>query len=117
MTNDELREWLIKRGYKTAPYSLADEFNACKWYAYKRVSPGARECECNKRSPIVCVFPNGMKMPHGGYHESVMVDVTGKYSDLWWKLQSYSMTVEQCRERLGDIEANLMAAWDALEKK
>jgi hypothetical protein len=50
----------------------------------------------------------------GGAWESAQVDVTGEAGGVWFKLEAYSLKQDELRERLPDIEASLIAAWNAL---
>jgi hypothetical protein len=51
---------------------------------------------------------------HGKLHQSVEVEVCGEFSGLWFKLRAYSMTPAEFMERADEIEASLIAAWNAL---
>ena len=95
--------------------------NGCNWYAYRRSTLPARECECNEGKPAQIVvrphlFLRASAPTPSGAWESVEVDVTGEASGLWWKLQAYSLKPEELRDRLPDIEAALIAAWNALKE-
>lgn len=115
---DELREWLTSQGFRAAEDGLRHDGNQCNWYAYKRSAIPARECECNDGKPMQIVVKPHRFLHHsapGGAWESVEVDVTGEVGGLWFKLQAYSVTQDELRERLGEIERNLIAAWNALQ--
>jgi hypothetical protein len=113
---DELREWLIAQGFRVSRDGFGRD-NECNWYAYRRSELQARECECNdgKRMQIV-VRPHKFTHPKvpGGSWESAAVDVTGEAGGAWFKLEAYSLKHDELRERLGDIERSLIAAWNAL---
>ncbi len=113
---DELRKWLIAQGFRVAPDSLSRD-NGCNWYAYRRSAIPARECECNdgKHMQIV-VRPFRLEhanAPNGAW-ESAEVDVTGEAGSHWYKLACYSLRHDELMERLYEIEAALIAAWNAL---
>ena len=113
---DELRGWLLAQGFQVAHDSLCRD-NECNWYAYRRSRISARECECNEGKPMqVVVRPHKFSHPRApsGAWESADVDVTGETGGVWFKLQAYSLKHDELRNRLGEIEANLIAAWNAL---
>lgn len=110
---DELREWLVTQGFRVAHDSLSRD-NECNWYAYRRITQPTRECEGNAGKPMqLVVWPRKLTHAHGNW-ESVVVDVTGEAGGTWYKLQAYSLTHDELRERLGEIETSLIAAWNAL---
>ena len=111
-----LREWLIAQGFRVAPDSLSRD-NGCNWYAYRRSAIQARECECNDGKPMqILVRP--FRLEHasapGGVWESVEVDVTGEAGSHWYKLTCYSLKHDELMGHLHEIEAALIAAWNAL---
>lgn len=114
---DSLREWLTGQGFRIAHDSLAHDGNCCNWYAYRPTKIQARECECNdgKKMQIV-VRP--WRIEHadapGGAWESAEVDVTGEAGSHWYKLQCYSLKHVELMGKLHEIEAALIAAWNAL---
>ena len=113
---DELRGWLIAQGFQVAHDSLSRD-NECNWYAYKRSQIPARECECNEGKPMqLVVRPHKFSHPRApsGAWESAEVDVTGEAGGMWFKLQAYSLKHDELRARLGEVESNLIAAWNAL---
>lgn len=117
---DDLREWLESQGFRVSQDYMQRE-NGCNWYAYRRSELPARECECNEGKPAQIVvrphlFLRASAPTPSGAWESVEVDVTGEASGLWWKLQAYSLKPEELRDRLPDIEAALIAAWNALKE-
>ncbi len=117
---DDLREWLESQGFRVSQDYMQRE-NGCNWYAYRRSTLPARECECNDGTPMQIVvrphlFKHASAPTPSGAWESVEVDVTGEASGLWWKLQAYSLKPEELRDRLPDIEAALIAAWNALKE-
>ena len=114
---DELREWLISQGFRVAPDSLSREGKECNWYAYRRSAIPARECECNDGKPMQLVVRPWRienRGAPGGAVEMAEVDVTGEAGSHWYKLQCYSLTHNELMGRLHEIEAALIAAWNAL---
>ena len=113
---DELRKWLETQGFRVAPESLSRD-NGCNWYAYRRSAIPARECECNDGKPMQLVV-RPFRIEHssvpGGVWESAEVDVTGEAGSHWYKLTCYSLKHDELRGRLHEIEAALIAAWNAL---
>jgi len=114
---DELREWLISQGFRISVNCLGSSGNQCNWYAYRPTKRNARECECNDGKPMqVVVRPWRIEhsdAPDGAW-ESAEVDVTGEAGSHWYKLQCYSLTHNELMGRLHEIEAALIAAWNAL---
>jgi hypothetical protein len=114
---DELRTWLIAQGFRVAPNSLRHDGNGCDWYAYKRSAIPARECECNDGKPMqVVVQPwriEDCNAPDGAW-ESAEVEVTGEAGGHWYRLKSYGLKPVELMGRLHEIEAALIAAWNAL---
>lgn len=113
---DKLREWLIAQGFRVAPDSLSRD-NGCNWYAYRRSAIPARECECNDGTSMQIVV-RPFRLEHasapGGAWESAEVDVTGEAGSHWYKLTCYSLKHDELMVRLHEIEAALIAAWNAL---
>ena len=112
---DELREWLIAQGFRVALDGLSPRGSECNWYAYRRSDIPARECECNDGKPMqIVIRPHKFQYPSGDTRESVEVDVTGEAGGIWFKLSAYSLTTDELRGRMPEIEAGLIAAWNAL---
>lgn len=112
---NDLREWLEQQGFRVYRNGLADDLNEAKWYACRKSALFARPCECNddKVAQIV-VYPYHSHI--GGIErKSVEVEVRGQAAEDWWKLSAYGLRPEEFKERLPDIEARLIAAWNALE--
>ena len=113
---DGLREWLVSQGFRVAYDSIGRD-NGCNWYAYRRSAIPARECECNERESMQIVV-RPFRLEHvgvpDGARESAEVDVTGEAGSHWYKLTCYSLTHDELRGRLHEIEAALIAAWNAL---
>ena len=118
---DSLREWLLEQGFR-ASQDMIRRDNDCNWYAYRRSKLPARECECNDGKPMQIVvrpylFLHASAPTPSGAWESCEVDVTGEAGGGWWKLQAYSLKPDELRERLPEIEAALIAAWNAIPVK
>lgn len=113
---DDLRAWLESAKFKIAksPFVVNDGFN---WYAYRATVFPSRECECNDgKSMQIVVHPwrvANASAPNGAW-ESVDVEVVGEAGGIWYKLQAYSMKHDELMARLPQIEASLIAAWNAL---
>lgn len=113
---DKLREWLVAQGFRVAPYSLRRD-NGCNWYAYRRSAIPARECEHNSGKDMQLVvrpFRLEDASAPGGVWESAEVDVTGEAGGHWYNIKCYSLTHDDLKGSLHEIEAALMAAWNAL---
>ena len=115
---DDLREWLESQGFRVSQDYMQRE-NGCNWYAYRRSELPARECECNDGTPMQIVvrphlFKHASAPTPSGAWESCEVDVTGEANGMWFRLLAYSLKPEELRERLPEIEAALIAAWNAI---
>lgn len=114
---DVLREWLTGHGFRIAHDGMAHDGNCCNWYAYRPTKHDARECECNNGKPMQIVV-RPWRIEHanapGGAWESAEVDVTGEAGSHWYKLQCYSLKHDELMGRLHEVEAALIAAWNAL---
>lgn len=114
---DTLRQWLTTQGFRVALDNLGREGNECNWYAYRRSAIPARECECNDGKPMqIVVRPWRIadRNAPGGAWESAEVDVTGEAGSHWYRLQCYSLKHGELMGRLHEVEAALIAAWNAL---
>lgn len=110
---DELRQWLIERGFSIAP-AVTDFANLCDWYAYRRSALEARECEHNDGKPMqIIVRPYRFEI-YADIRESAEVSVTGETAGVWFNLKAYSLKPDELMERFDRIEASLIAAWNAL---
>ncbi len=111
---DDFRAWLESQGFRAAFDGLSAEGDYCNWYAYRASQIPARECECNegKRMQIV-VTPFDYRL-HPAAKPSAEVSVTGEASGVWFKLKAYSLSQEELPPRLPEVEAALIAAWNAI---
>lgn len=95
--------------------SIGPRENECNWYAYRRSALPARECECNEGKAMqIVVRPFKYARPTTTAWESAEVDVSGEAGGVWFKLKAYSLTLQELRERLPEIEAQLIGAWNSL---
>ena len=111
---DDLKQWLVGRGFKCAADSLRSVGNECDWYAYKRTSRPSRECECNDGKPMQIVVKPHAYTNDGKTHESVTVEVTGEANAIWFNQSAYSLSPQIVMSRFDDIERMLIDAWNAL---
>jgi hypothetical protein len=110
---EELEKYLVKSGYKIYDNNpLKSQYNEITWYAAKRTK-SKRECESNKKPVQIIVSPYRTIMRHG-VHESVTVDLTAEFNGVWYKLEAYSLPVEEVMKGLPQIEKRLVKAWEAL---
>lgn len=116
---DDLRGWLQSKGFKVYADNLSREWNLCNWYACRKISADCRECETNegKRMQVV-VTPYCMMLPNNdGTHtqrDSVEIAITGEAKAAWFKLMAYSLSHDELRDRMDEIEGRLASAWNAL---
>lgn len=113
---DDLRYWLSSAGFKIYEDNLRSHENMCNWYACRKIKAECRECETNegKRAQIVAT-PYCLYVQNAGPAcASVELSITGEAKNVWYKLMSYSLSPDELRERLDEIEGRLVAAWNAL---
>ena len=111
---DEFRKELEAYGWRTAPNGLKSRMNDAGWYAWRQTKNDARECEHNEGKRVqITLYPNSMLI-HGSRHESVEIDLTGELAGVWYKLRAYSLSPAETLERMDEIEARLVRAWNAL---
>jgi hypothetical protein len=110
---DGLRDWLITQGF-TCATAAGLRSSGCDWYAHRKSTLPARECECNEGKTIQLVVHPFTSLHQGQRWESCEVDLTGQTGGLWFKLSAYSLTPNELYEQLPKIEAMLVAAWNAL---
>lgn len=113
----DFRKWLESQGFRIAHSGFADKLNRCNWYAYRRSEIPARECECNDGKAMqIVIQPWLFAHPSGlpGDWESCEAEVCGEAGGLWYKLQCYSLKPAELMAKLPQLEASLIAAWNAL---
>lgn len=112
---DALRRELELRGFRCAQDPTRHQWNECNWYAYRRSDMPARPCECNSEKPgmQIVVKPSVMTL-NGTKHRSVEVELRGETGGMWWNLSAYGISPEDLPGKLPDVEAGLIAAWNAL---
>lgn len=112
---DDLREWLVSQGFTICTDHIHIN-RGCNWYACRKTTLEARECETNEGKPMQLVANPYQVWDHqlGQYWRSVEVDVTGEAGGVWYTLKAYSLRPKELRERLPEIERRLIAAWNAL---
>lgn len=115
MDLDGLKKWLESEGFRTSNNPTRSLHNQCHWYAYRRSALPARECETNDGNGCqIVVYPYSTQFC-GRVHESTEVEVCGEAGGIWWKLQAYSIQPDELRDKLPEIEASLIAAWNGLK--
>lgn len=108
-----LCDWLQDNGFKVGTDNLAAQENECKWYAWRSLPAGARDCECNDKPPSLIVTPHLFTMRDRQY-TSVEVGITGQHAGTWFHLKAYSIGVDELPSQLPRIESALTSAWIAL---
>ena len=114
MTLDELRTHLEASGWKIAPNPLRSDSNGATWYAYRRTTLPARECECNDGKPMQAVIWPHHLIVNGDVWHSAEIEVCGEAGGRWYKLRAYGMQPGEAADGLADVEAALIRAWNAL---
>lgn len=114
---DGLREWLVAQGWTIAEDTLA-RGRECNWYAYRRSALEAIECETNDGRPLqIVVWPSRMLDGTGAWWESASVELRGEAGGIWYTVKAYSLRHDEMMARLPQIEASLVAAWNALGRE
>ncbi len=112
MNPEELKAALEAAGFGIYTDNLRASYNRCDWYASRRLS-GVRECECNEHKVQLFIWPTDMVL---GEHlaQSVTIEIVGGADGNWYKLQSYSIPMVECIDKLPAVETALVKAWNAL---
>ena len=114
MTITELHDWLASNGWHIAPNSLASEWNAARWHAWRSLKVPANDCACNDKPPCLVLYPHTRAVSSSAMvGDSAELDVTGEASGMWLKLRAYSLSPAEARDRMPQIERMLVAAWNA----
>lgn len=111
---DALRQTLEAAGFKVANNGLASRENLCRWYAWRPSAIQARPCECNNKPRMqIEVYPHVFSVDAKTYR-SAEVKLVGEAGGVWFDLKAYSISMENLPSKLDAIEAQLVAAWNAL---
>lgn len=108
----DLCDWLQENGFRVDTNQMADQTNNCKWYAWRRFDE-ARDCECNDKPPSLYVYPHLFTLRDRQY-SSVEVKVGGQVGSPWFRVEAYSIGLDELPARLPEVEAALLRAWNAL---
>lgn len=84
--------------------------NEADWHAYRSL-PSARECETNGPKIALWIKPYAYS---GINYAACEVVIIGEAAGLWFELKVYMAKTDEIMERLPEIEAKLVAAWNAL---
>ncbi|MCK9621974.1 MAG: hypothetical protein M0R47_15750 [Methylobacter sp.] len=109
----QLRVWLEQQGFCFGNNQVRGQMNDCDWYAWRRSTLSARDCDCNGPKMQIVLTPHSYELD-GKRWESVAADVTGECAGVWYKLQAYSMTPTELVARLDEVEGALIRAWNSL---
>ena len=106
---DQLRETLKRLGFTIGMEPLQASHNHCNWIAYRRTERPSNEGNTGK--PVQLVV-NPYKY---GVWENSEVSITGEVNGRSFKLLCDNVDPDQLIEQLPTIEAELVAAWNALQ--
>lgn len=109
----QLHDWLEEQGFNFGKQEIHKPLNQCDWYAWRRIMLNARECECNGPKVQLVITPYSF-VTSDYKSESAEVDITGEAGEVWWKLMAYSLKPSEIIDRLDEIEASLVNAWNSL---
>ncbi len=110
---DDLREWLIKQGFKCY-FEYFKREHDCNWYACRKTEYSARECETNEGKAMQIVIHPFSYSDGTQRWESAEIEVIGEVKGLWFNLSAYSVPIDELKARLQEIEVRLLDAWNAL---
>ena len=111
-----LRADLVAAGFKLAYNCFSTSGNWCNWYAYRRSTLAAPECESNEGKGVqIVVNPYEFEI---GEHQcrGVEVEITGEAGGRWHKVNAYSIKADELIQSMPEIEASLIAAWSAFKR-
>lgn len=107
---DHLQEWLVNNGFTISENAGRSDYNEADWNACRRLT-SARECETNGSKVLLWIKPYAYS---GINYASCEVVIIGEASGLWFELKVYVVKPDELMRRLPEIEAKLVAAWNAL---
>lgn len=111
---DDFKQQLAALGWRIERNHMQSQFNAADWYAWRPVKHEARQCESNQKRMSLILWPSDYYPPSGPRAISVKLELCGEVAGDWCKVQAYSLPVYGLLARIDDIEARLVAAWNAL---
>lgn len=110
MTTEEFRQRLIEKSFRIYPSNMYSD-NRAKWYAGRSGIETRHQCETNEKDQQIVIYPYEYG---GGDRTSCECKMTGELHGRWFQLNCYSMTYEQAIENIDAIQAELLAAWEAI---
>lgn len=110
-----LLNWLEKQGFLCAVNPNSTPLNQCNWYAYRRSAVPARECAAHPGKAIQLVIRPSEGLVNGTLHTSCEVELAGELNQIWFKLSACPLSGVELKDRLAQIEENLVNAWNAMQ--
>lgn len=107
---DQFQEWLVNNYFTILENTGRSDYNEADWHAYRSL-PSARECETNGPKIALWIKPYAYS---GINYAACEVVIIGEAAGLWFELKVYMAKPDEIMERLPEIEAKLVAAWNAL---
>lgn len=113
---DEEREWLQQAGFSIGKEPIPTGFNSCDWYAYRMSGLPVRPCDTNDHKVAQIIVSPWLwgSQTEIGKARSFVVSVKGEAKGRWYSLEAYGITPEDYRTNMEEINASLIAAWNAL---
>lgn len=113
MTIQKLINELKETGYKQ--YSTSTTEIQTKYLLQKRVKNKA-VCDLNDRLCIILqiydtTFPQSVNI------KSVEVEIVAEKREQWWKLLCYSISLDECLDKLPQIEQTLVKLFNLLDEE
>jgi hypothetical protein len=108
---DKFREELVSKGWRIALSTDRGVYNSCNWYAWRK-SKAKTDCISNEKVPSLIVYPYWSTEPMR--YSSFEVEMCGEVPTGWVKLLHYSHDVPKFNEEIDNIEAALVASWEAM---
>lgn len=103
----DLQGFLAGEGFLFAKDSCRSPVNECDWYAYRKIVAPMVDGDANQQHQLL-IFPF-----QRGDFESIDISLVAEKSACW-NLRAYSLSSDDVLKSLGEIEARLVAAWNAL---
>jgi len=109
--------FLEASGYRIETDTIHSSNTGCGWVAWKR-APGAEDCTSNEKVPVIGAKPWRHRDTGGSWHSGAEFDLCGEAGGLvWLRLLAYGVPVMEAMKKLPEIEAILVAAWNAGAKE
>lgn len=105
-----MREWLVENNFILYK---ANQTYGCNWVAIKKIED-VPDCACNEKQPQFAVTPATSQLKS---IERCEIGISAETpNEVWFELKAYSLTADELKEKLPDIERQLIGAWRAVNR-